>query len=207
MKKTVITISREFGSGGRTIGKELAKRLGYRFYDRDLIEDVMEQSGLSRDIVEKYDEYATHKSSFLYTIAMQGGGDVMGTLSFANKVQAAQVDAIKSVAKDGNCVIIGRGSDYVLADREDALHVFIRANMEFRKNRVEKYYGKIDYKTENRLRDKDAKRRIYYRNFAMREWGMCGSYNIMLDSSAFGIEGCIDILEKIVRDSWKEDNE
>ena len=207
MKKTIITISREFGSGGRTIGKKLAERLGYRFYDRELIEDVMEASGLSREIVEKYDEYATHKSSFLYTIAMQAGADAMGTLSFANKVQIAQVNAIKQVAEDGNCVIIGRGADFVLQDREDALHVFIRADMEFRKNRVETHYGKIDYKTENRLRDKDAKRRVYYRNFAMKEWGMCDSYNIMLDSSTFGIEGCVDILERIVRKSWEEKSE
>ena len=204
MKKTVITISREFGSGGRTIGRMLAERLGYRFYDKDLIEDVMAESGLSREIVEKYDEYATHKSSFLYTIAMQAGADAMGTLSFANQVQIAQVNAIKSVANEGNCVIIGRGADFVLQDRENCLNVFIRADMAFRKNRVETHYGKIDYKTENRLRDKDAKRRVYYRNFAMKEWGMCDNYHIMLDSSTFGLEGCVDILEKIVRDSWAE---
>ena len=204
MKKTVITISREFGSGGRSIGRMLAERLGYRFYDKDLIEDVMAESGLSREIVEKYDEYATHKSSFLYTIAMQAGADAMGTLSFANQVQIAQVNAIKSVAEKGNCVIIGRGADFVLQDRSDCLNVFIRADMAFRKNRVETHYGKIDYKTENRLRDKDAKRRVYYRNFAMKEWGMCDNYHIMLDSSTFGLEGCVDILEKIVRESWAE---
>ena len=204
MKKTVITISREFGSGGRSIGRMLAERLGYRFYDKDLIEDVMAESGLSREIVEKYDEYATHKSSFLYTIALLAGADAMGTLSFANQVQIAQVNAIKSVAEKGNCVIIGRGADFVLQDRSDCLNVFIRADMAFRKNRVETHYGKIDYKTENRLRDKDAKRRVYYRNFAMKEWGMCDNYHIMLDSSTFGLEGCVDILEKIVRESWAE---
>ena len=105
--KKIITISREFGSGGRTIGKLVAEKLGYRFYDGELIDEVVKSSGLSREIVEKYDEYATHKNSFLYAIAVNSGGDNYNGLSVANRVQIAQAAVIKQLAEEGNCVIIG----------------------------------------------------------------------------------------------------
>ena len=96
--KNIITISREFGSGGRTVGRLVAKALGYKFYDGEIIDEVVKSSGLSRDIVEKYDEYATHKNSFLYTIAVNAGGDSYNGLSFANRVQIAQIGVIKQIA-------------------------------------------------------------------------------------------------------------
>jgi cytidylate kinase len=198
--KKIVTISREFGSGGRTIGKLVAERLGYKFYDGELIDEVVKSSGLSREIVERYDEYATHKNSFLYSIAVNAGGDAYNGLSFANRVQIAQVNVIKALAEEGNCVIIGRGADYILRDRDDCLNVFVRASLEYRAKRVIDNYGETEEKIENRLRDKDARRRVFYRSFAMREWGAIENYNLMLDSGVIGLEKCADIICNIVKD-------
>jgi cytidylate kinase len=200
MKKSIITISREFGSGGRTIGKSVAEKLGYKFYDDEIIKEVVNYSGLSREIVEKYDEYATHKNSFLYTIAVNAGGDNYNGLSFANRVQIAQINVIKRIAEEGNCVIIGRGADYILRDRDDCFNVFVRASERFKAERVIEQYGETDVRIEDRLRDKDTRRKVFYRAFTMREWGVCENYNLALDSGTIGIDRCVDIICDIVRD-------
>lgn len=195
--KRIITISREFGSGGRSIGRAVTERLGYRFYDQEIIMQVAQESGLSKEIVEKYDEYATHKNSFLYSIAVNAGGDAYGGLSFANQVQIAQSNVIKALAEEGNCVIVGRGADYILRDRDDCLHVFIHADMSSRAKRVVELYGETDKKIEDRLRDKDAKRKVFYRSFTLRDWGLCDNYDLSLDSAKIGIEKCVDIIVDI----------
>ena len=161
MQKRVITLSREFGSGGRTIAHRVAERLGYAYYDQELILKVAKESGLAEQIVEKYDEYATHKNSLLYALALSAGAGAGGTLSFVSKVQQAQAKIITDLANKGSCVIVGRGGDYVLRDREDALHVFIHADMEFRAQRVVSVYGDNGQKPEQRLRDKDERRKLY----------------------------------------------
>ena len=197
--KNIITISREFGSGGRTVGRLVAQALGYNFYDGEIIDEVVKNSGLSREIVEKYDEYATYKNSFLYTIAVNAGGDNYGGLSFANRVQIAQINVIKQLAEEGNCVIIGRGADYILRDRSDCLNVFVRADLKFRAKRVIENYGETNVKIEERLRDKDTRRRVFYRSFSMREWGAVENYHMMLDSSTIGIEKCADIICQVAK--------
>ena len=197
--KKVITISREFGSGGRTIGRMVADALGYKFYDGEIIDEVVKKSGLSREIVEKYDEYATHKNSFLYTIAVNAGGDSYNGLSIANRVQIAQIGVVKQIAEEGNCVIIGRGADYILRDRDDCLNVFVRADMQFRAKRVIENYGETDVKIEDRLKDKDLRRRVFYRSFTMREWGAIENYNLVLDSGYIGLEKCADIVCQVAR--------
>ena len=200
MKKRIVTISREFGSGGRTIGKMVADKLGYKFFDTEIIDRVIEETGLSREIVERYDEYATHKNSFLYSIAVHAGGDNYSGLSFANRVQIAQVNLIKKLAEEGNCVIMGRGADYILREREDCFNVFVRASMDFRAKHVLENYGETDVKIEDRLHDKDVRRKVFYRSFAMREWGAFENYNLMLDSGAIGIEKCADLIVDIVKE-------
>ncbi len=197
MAKRIITISREFGSGGRTIGRMVAKKLGYKFYDGEIIDRVIEKSGLSREIVEKYDEYATHKSSFLYSIAINSAnpsGDSYHGMSFASQVHIAQIKVINEIAEEGNCVIIGRGADYILRDREDCLNVFVYADMKFKSERVLSLYGPTEKKIEDRIKDKDTKRRVFYRSFAMREWGVYQNYHMMLDSGTVGVDRCVDMI-------------
>lgn len=191
--KSIITISREFGSGGKAIGKMVAERLGYKFYDAEIIDKVVKSSGLAKEIVEKYDEYATHKNSLLYNIAINAAGNYNG-LSIANQVQIAQMGVIKQIAEEGNCVIIGRGADYILREREDCLHVFVRADIPFKAKRVLDIYGETDQRIESRLDDMDVRRRVFYRSFAMREWGVIENYNMMLDSSALGLDKCAALI-------------
>ncbi len=201
MPKKIITISREFGSGGRTIGKMIAEKLGYKFYDSEIIERVMVESGLSQDIVEKYDEYATHKNSFLYSIAVNSTGagiDGYQGMSFANQVQIAQIKVINEMADEGNCVIVGRGADYILRDRNGVLNVFIYADMKFKSERVLSVYGPTERKIEDRIKDKDTKRKVFYRSFTMREWGIYPNYHVMLDSGLIGLEKCADIVCNII---------
>ena len=201
MAKRIITISREFGSGGRTIGRQVAEKLGYKFYDAEIIERVIEKSGLSREIVEKYDEYATHKSSFLYSIAINSANasaDSYHGTSFASQVHIAQIQVINEIAKEGNCVIIGRGADYILRDRADVLNVFVYADMKFKCDRVLSLYGETDKKIEDRIKDKDTKRRVFYRSFAMREWGVYQNYHMMLDSGIIGLDRCADMICDVV---------
>ena len=197
MAKRIITISREFGSGGRTIGRQVAEKLGYKFYDAEIIDRVIEKSGLSREIVEKYDEYATHKSSFLYSIAINSANasaDSYHGTSFASQVHIAQIKVINEIAEEGNCVIIGRGADYILRDRADVLNVFVYADMKFKCDRVLSLYGETDKKIEDRIKDKDTKRRVFYRSFAMREWGVYQNYHMMLDSGTVGLDRCADMI-------------
>ena len=197
--KNIITISREFGSGGRTIGKMVAEALGYSFYDGEIIDEVVKSSGLARDIVEKYDEYATHKNSFLYNIAINAGSNGYNGLSIANRVQIAQIGVIKQIAEKGNCVIIGRGADYILRDRSDCLNVFVRADMSFKSKRVLDVYGENGVRIEDRISDKDARRRVFYRSFTMREWGAIENYNLVLDSGVVGLDKCADIICQVAK--------
>ena len=155
---------------------------------------MAKESGLAEQIVEKYDEYATHKNSLLYALALSAGAGAGGTLSFVSKVQQAQAKIITDLANKGSCVIVGRGGDYVLRDREDALHVFIHADMEFRAQRVVSVYGDNGQKPEQRLRDKDERRKLYYRSFTMREWGDVHNYDVSLDSGRLGLDACVDVL-------------
>ena len=195
--KSIITISREFGSGGKAVGKAVAEKLGYKFYDAEIIDEVVRSSGISKEIVEKYDEYATYKNSLLYAIAINSAGDSYNRLSIANRVQIAQTEVIKRIADEGNCVIIGRGADYILREREDCLNVFIRADIAFRAKRVTEIYGDVGKKIESYLEDKDTRRRVFYHSFTMREWGVIENYNLVLDSGSIGIENCADIICKV----------
>ena len=199
MQKRVITLSREFGSGGRTIAHRVAEKLGYAYYDQELILKVAKESGLAEQIVEKYDEYATHKNSLLYALALSAGAGAGGTLSFVSKVQQAQSKIITDLADKGACVIVGRGGDYVLRDRADALHVFIHADMEFRAHRVVNVYGDNGQKPEQRLRDKDERRKLCYRSFTMREWGDVHNYDICLDSGRLGLNACVDAIVALAK--------
>lgn len=198
MNKKIITVSREYGSGGKAIAKEVAERLGYKFYDDEIVDEVVKESGLAREIVEKYDEYATHKNSFLYSVAVNAGGDNVNGLSFANRVQIAQINIIRRIADDGNCVIVGRGADYILREREDCFNVFVKADVKFRSERIISLYGETDVKIEERIRDKDTRRRVFYRAFTMREWGDISNYHLVLDSGEIGLEKCVDIICSVI---------
>lgn len=191
--KSIITISREFGSGGHSIGKLVAEKLGYHFYGRELIEKVAELSGFSTDFIEESGEYASAKSSLLFSLATAGQYESSG-LSMHDRLYLIQTKVIEDIAAKGNCVIVGRCADFILRDYKDCLHVFIYADMESRAKRIVERYGETDKSPKKRLEDKDQKRKVYYKNYTGRIWGEPHNYNLCLDSSKLGIEACADLI-------------
>lgn len=193
--KKVITISREFGSGGRTIAKMLADKLGYDYYDKEIIEHVHEHTGFSKDFIEEQGEYAPSKSMLSYVFI---GRDDNG-ISINDRIWNAQRKIIVDVASKGNCVIVGRCADYILKDRDDVLNVFIHAKEEFKVQRLLENYGDIGEEPTKRLKDKDKKRAINYKYYTDSEWGAYDNYHISLDSGLIGIEKCVEILADIAK--------
>lgn len=193
--KRIITISREFGSGGRSIGKAVAKRLGMNYYDREIIEKIAEETGLSKEFIEENGEYARGKNLFSYALL----GRTQGGKSVEDYIWEMQRNCILQLVEKGNCVIVGRCSDYILAGRDDCLNVFIHAEESFKKDRIVKLYGEGKEKPEKRLKDKDKKRSVNYQYYTDRKWGYASNYHITLDSSEFGLERCADIICNLVK--------
>ena len=195
MTNKVITISRQFGTGGRTIGKAVAKRLGIPYYDKELVDAVAKESGFSHEFIEEIGEYASVTSSFLFNIAVSAHPmGLVDSMSVSDKLYVCQTNVIKDLAEKGPCVIVGRCSDYILKDRPNTLHIFIHADMEFRKARIVERYGETNQSPEKRLKDKDSKRKVYYKHYTNRNWGEADNYDICLDAGALGIDKCVDII-------------
>ena len=196
----IVTISREFGSGGRTIGKTLAQRLGVAYYDKELVKQVSLETGLDPGFVEERGEFAGQASRLAWLLD-QGAGTpgVMKGMSVTDFLWTIQREVILRLADKEPCVIVGRCADYILRERGDCLHAFIHADMDFRAERIVRLYGESEHSPEKRLRDKDARRRVNYKHFTHREWGMAQNYHVTLNSGVVGVERCVDILEALYR--------
>ena len=201
MEKRIITISREFGSGGRTVGRLVADKLGIPFYDKELVENIALESGFAPKFVEENGEHSPGRSILSYAFAPQGVPGVMNGLSTADFLWNIQCGVILQLAEKGPCVIVGRNADYVLKDREDCLHTFIHASMEFRADRIVRLYGESEKSPEARLQEKDKRRRVNYQHYTGRNWGAAQNYDICLDTSTLGIEQCADIIVSLVQNS------
>lgn len=180
----IITISREFGSGGRTIGKEVASQLGIPCYDKELIEKIAEETGYAKEFIETEGEHAPNTSKLSYMFLGRG----IDGLANADHIWMAQEKVIKELAEKGPCVIVGRCADYILKDRKDCMHVFIYADQEFKADRIVQKYGERTLNPEKRLAEKDKKRKLNYKYFTEREWGKRKNYQMCLDSGYLGIE-------------------
>ncbi|HAE16165.1 MAG: cytidylate kinase-like family protein [Solobacterium sp.] len=191
MGNRIITISRQFGSGGRTIGQEVANRLGIPCYDKELITNIAEESGFAKEYIEEHGE-ATENGGWL---AGAFARDFNGH-SNQDTIWFAQCRIIRELADKGNCVIIGRCADYILKDREDLdlMRVFVHADIETRAKRIVEQYGESNVEPEKRLRDKDKRRAAYYQIYTDQKWGRCENYDVCLDSGTLGIEKCIEII-------------
>ena len=203
MEKKIITISREFGSGGRTIGHNVAERLGIPFYDKELVNQIALESGFAPKFVEEHGEHSPSSSLFSYAFAPQGVPGVMNGLSTADFLWNIQCSVILQLAEKGACVIVGRNADYILKDRPDALHTFIFADMAFRADRIVRLYGESDKSPEARLNEKDTRRRVNYQHYTGRTWGQSQNYGICLNSGVLGIDQCVDIIVGAVENSKK----
>ena len=188
--KRIITISREFGSGGRTIGKGVAEKLGIPCYDHEVIEQLVERSGFAADYVKSQSEYAPNGSLFVNAL---NAGNFHG-LSNQDKLWTMQRQIIEELGEKENCVIVGRCADYILRDRADCLKVFIHRDFQSRAERIVQVYGETEVHTEKRLKEKDKRRAAYYQLYTDQKWADLANYHIVLDSGVIGIEKCIDII-------------
>ena len=197
--KRIITISREFGSAGRTIGKQLAERLGYKYYDKELVKQVADETGFDPSYIEEAGEHSASKSPLSYIFSAPGVPGVMKGLSASDFLWCIQRNVILKIADESPCVIVGRCADFILRDRDDVLNVFIHAPMQARAERIVRLYGESDKSPEQRLKEKDKRRRNNYKHYTGQDWGVSQNYHITLDSAAVGIDRCVDILEGLAR--------
>ncbi|MBQ9730602.1 MAG: cytidylate kinase-like family protein [Bacilli bacterium] len=190
--KYIITIGREYGSGGRFIAKLLAKRLGINYYDNELLTKISEKSGLAEGFIKQYDE---KKETFFNS----GINPITNDVSLGCKVFLAQFDAIKSIAEKESCIIVGRSADYILKDYPNVLSIFITAPMEDKIERATKYYNIDPKKAEKIIKKKNKQRKEYYEYYTDKLWGHSSSYDICINSK-IGVEACVDVLEAIVKE-------
>ncbi len=192
----VITIGRQFGSGGRAIGRAVAEKLGIPFYDKEIIKHIAQKSGLSREILDDYDERPTN--SFLYSLSLGAytyGGNVAGVMEMpmSDKIFVIQSDVIKNLAKQGPCVIVGRCAESVLKDEVDFLSVFIHTDMENRIQRVSEYDGISRAAASDLIRKTDKKRASYHNYYSELKWGAATSYDLCINSK-IGIENAAKLI-------------
>ena len=200
MSIKIITISRQFGSGGRTIAKTLAQKLGYDYYDKEIIEQVAEKTGFSKEVVASKGEEAPGKSIFSYGFEAQATPGIMNGMTMNDYIWSVQRKVIKDIADSGKpCVSVGRSADFILKDYDSILNVYICADKKFRAERIVKLYGENDKKPEKRLDEKDKKRAANHKHFTDLEWGYAPNYDICLNSSVLGIDKCVEIIEDLVK--------
>lgn len=201
MKKNIITISRQFGSGGRTVGRLIAEKLGIAFYDKELVEQIALESGFAPQFVEENGEHAPGKSLFSYAFAPQGVPGVMNGMSTADFLWNIQCSSILQIADNGPCVIVGRNADYILKDRPDALHVYVHADTAFRADRIVRLYGESEKSPETRLAEKDKRRKLNYQHYTGRTWGDASNFDICLNTATIGVEEAAQIIVDLVNAS------
>ena len=199
MKKNIITISRQFGSGGRTVGHLVAEKLGIPFYDKELVEQVALESGFAPKFVEEHGEHAPGRTLLAYAFAPQGVPGVMNGLSTADFLWNIQCGAILQLAEKGPCVIVGRNADYILKDRDDVFHAYIHADMDYRADRIVRLYGESEKSPEARLQEKDKRRKLNYQHYTGRTWGAAENYDICLNTAVIGVEEAADIIVSIIK--------
>ncbi len=200
-KHMVITIGRQFGSGGREIGRGLAEQFDIPFYDKELIVASAKKSGLSETMFENVDEQAAN--SLLYSLVLGAYAPTAGMtgvppLSINETLFQVQSDVIKELAQEGSCVIVGRCADYILRNRTDCVNLFIHAPMPERIKRAVSKYDVAQEKAEDVIHKTDKKRANFYNYYSGQKWGEAKNYHLSLDSSLLGIEGSISALKAVI---------
>ena len=195
MEKRIITISREFGSGGRFIGEEVAKKLGIAYYDKNIIGQIAEKSGLSPEYIQENAELSPKKGLFAYAFS---GRDITGK-SVEDMVYEVQRNIILELAEKEPCVIIGRNADYILKDRDDVLNVFIHGDMPEKIKRITGLYNVKEKEAVKMMADTDKRRRTNYNFYTDQNWGKASNYTLCLNSSQLGYDRCEMIIMECVK--------
>ncbi|MBR6771238.1 MAG: cytidylate kinase-like family protein [Lachnospiraceae bacterium] len=199
---TIITIGRQFGSGGREIGEKIAQHFGISFYDKDLLIRAAKESGFCEEMLKSHDERPTN--SFLYNLVMDTYSFGYNASSFmdmpiSQKVFLAQFDAIKKIADEGPCVIVGRCADYALSEYSNCIRLFIYADEDERIKRVMKKYDLTESKARDMMVKKDKQRQSYYNYYSAKKWGRADSYDFCINSNVLGIEGTVELITQFVQ--------
>ncbi len=203
--KTVITIGRQFGSGGREIGEKLASYFDIPYYDKELLTRAAKESGFCEEMLQEQDERPTN--SFLYNLVMDTYSFGYNSSHFvdmpiSHKVFLAQFDTIKKIANEGPCVIVGRCADYALADYPNTLSVFIQADEKAKIARVMRKYDEAttEAKAKDMMNKKDKQRQSYYNYYSSNKWGRADTYDLTINSSILGVDGTVKLLSQFVED-------
>lgn len=191
---TIITIGRQYGSGGHLIGEKIAEKLGIQLYDQEMLKRAAKDSGLCEELFEAHDEKPTN--SFLYSLVMDTYSLGFSSTGFAempinHKIFLAQFDAIKKIASEGPCVLVGRCADYALEEFDNVVNIFIYADLDKRIRRVAREFDITDAKAKELITKTDKKRASYYNYYTNKEWGDAKSYDLCLNSAKLGIEGTV----------------
>lgn len=197
MDKTIITIGRQFGSGGRAIGEKLAKKLGVSFYDKELISIAAKESGIDPEIFDSVDEKAAN--SLLYSLSMGlynfgSGFSAMGDLPVNDRLYLLQHRIIKEIAEKESCVIVGRCADYILREDPACVNIFIYADMEFRKHEAVKKHGIDEARAEHIINKTDKSRANYYSFYSGQKWGMAENYDLCINSTKISEDAIVDLI-------------
>ena len=196
----IITIGRQYGSGGRYVAKMLSERLEIPFYDKELLAEASKESGICQEVMENYDEKQEKKSIFSMFGNIQGRGDagMYIDMPLNHRIFLAQFDAIRRIADQGSCVIVGRCADYVLRDHRNVVNVFIKSPVEERIKRIVELYKVDPVQAEENIRKADKQRAAYYNYYATGTWGNVDNYHLCVDTGALGIEGAVELICKAV---------
>lgn len=200
--KHIITISREFGSGGREIGKLLAEQLDIPFYDKELLEMASKESGICQELFESNDE--SYTNSFLYSLVMGNypvspEGRINPEMPLNHKLFLAQFDTIKKIAENGPCVIVGRCADYILKENTDVLNFFVMGNLLEKKKRILERYDIEKNKVEDFIKKTDKRRAHYYNFYTDMIWGEAKNYDLCINSSKTGIQGAVELMKSYIQ--------
>ncbi|MDR3123066.1 MAG: cytidylate kinase-like family protein [Treponema sp.] len=199
MGKKIVTVSREFGSGGRSAAKMIAERLGYAYCDNSVIAGVAREHGLSEVFVNEYGEYAISKHPLVFDFAIDGANRYDPKLSIYDQLFIFQHNYITDLAEKEPCVIVGRCADFILQERTDCLHAFFYADMNFRVNRISNSAGEQFANPAKHLDDMDKRRKAYYQHYTGRCWGESKNYHICLNTGVIGLEHCADIVVELAK--------
>lgn len=199
-EKTVITIGREFGSGGLEIGQKLANELGIKCYDKELLAIAAKESGLCEELFVNHDEKPTN--SFLYSLVMDtyslGYTTSYLDMPLNHKVFLAQFETIKKLAEKESCIIVGRCADYALENNPHTISVWIKASMDFRVDRIKNMYQLNQSKAADLIQKTDKRRASYYNYYSSKKWGEAKGYDLCIDSGKLGIDGSIEMIKKFI---------
>lgn len=194
--KTIITIGRQYGSGGREIGKKLAEKLGIPYFDKELLARVAQESGFCEEMIRNHDERPTN--SFLYNVVMDtysfGYNTAFVDMPISQKVFLAQFDTVKKIASEGACVIVGRCADYALSEYPNSLNLFIYGKAEAKAQRISERHNVSLAEAKDMCIKKDKQRQSYYNYYSNKKWGRADSYDLCIDSGKLGIDGTVDFI-------------